>query len=146
MNMMEVKVQYKDDTIRGLFADQKFSKSNIILILRGNKFPKPTRTSIQIRDKHIEHYEGGFMNHHCNPTAKILVIDDIEDGIVVAKRNIFKGEEITFDYETTEEIMAAPFECECHGRLISGWNAFQRVLTNKDPYDNDEFARSFEEE
>ena len=129
--MMKLKIEYKKDGTRGLFADENFSKSNIILILRGNKFTKPTRTSIQIRDKHIEHHEGGFMNHHCNPSAKILVIDDIEDAIVVAKRNILRGEEITFDYETTEEKMAAPFKCECHGKLIEGWNSFPRVINFK---------------
>ena len=110
--MMKIKVEYKEDGSRGLFADETFHKGNILLILRGNKFPEPSRTSIQIRDKHIEHHEGGFINHHCNPSAKILIIDDIEDGILVAARHIFRGEEITFDYETTEEKLAAPFECE----------------------------------
>tara|TARA_Y100000296_G_scaffold7639_1_gene9070 strand:- start:57 stop:227 length:171 start_codon:yes stop_codon:yes gene_type:complete len=30
------------------------------------------------------------MNHHCDPNTKILVIEDIEEGIVVAKKDITK--------------------------------------------------------
>ena len=95
--MMKVAIKNKDDGSKGLFADETFQKNNIIFILRTtvNRL-EPTRTSIQIRDKHIEHHEGGFMNHHCNPSAKILVIPDIEDGIVVAARLIYRGEEMDF--------------------------------------------------
>ena len=42
-----------------------------------------------------------------------------------SKKDIKEGEEITFDYETTEEILAEPFSCQCHGRLIEGWNAIK---------------------
>ena len=47
--------------------------------------------------------------------------------LVTAKKDIKKEDEITFDYETTEEVMVAPFKCECHGKLIEGWNSFPRV-------------------
>ena len=114
--------------MRGLFANRTFDKGEIILLLKGNYFNKPTRTSIQIgRDKHVENYEGGLINHHCNPSANIIVIPDVEPAIVVANTTIFKGEEITFDYETTESEMAEPFKCACHGKLIEGWNSFPRT-------------------
>ena len=114
--------------MRGLFANRTFNKGEIILLLKGNYFNKPTRTSIQVgNNKHVENYEGGLINHHCNPSANILIIPDVEPAIVVANKTIFKGEEITFDYETTEEVMVAPFKCECHGKLIEGWNSFPRT-------------------
>ena len=114
--------------MRGLFANRTFDKGEIILLLKGNYFNKPTRTSIQVgNNKHVENYEGGLINHHCNPSANILIIPDVEPAIVVANTTIFKGEEITFDYETTEEVMAEPFKCECHGKLIEGWNSFPRT-------------------
>ena len=114
--------------MRGLFANRTFNKGEIILLLKGNYFNKPTRTSIQVgNNKHVENYEGGLINHHCNPSANILIIPDVEPAIVVANTTIFKGEEITFDYETTEEVMAEPFKCECHGKLIEGWNSFPRT-------------------
>ena len=109
--------------MRGLFAHRVFNKGEIILMLKGNHFLKPSRTSIQVgKDKHVENYEGGLINHHCNPSANILIIPDVEPAIVVANKTIFKGEEITFDYETTEIEMAEPFKCACHGNWIRGKN------------------------
>ena len=109
--------------MRGLFANRTFDKGEIILLLKGNYFNKPTRTSIQVgRDKHVENYEGGLINHHCNPSANIVVIPEVEPALVVANKTIFKGEEITFDYETTEVDMAEPFKCNCHGNWIRGKN------------------------
>ena len=114
--------------MRGLFANRTFNKGEIILLLKGNYFNKPTRTSIQVgNNKHVENYEGGLINHHCNPSANIVVIPEVEPALVVANKTIFKGEEITFDYETTEEVMAEPFKCECHGKLIEGWNSVPRT-------------------
>ena len=119
---MKVEIKYKDELnhSRGLYATEDMYKGNLILILKGNYFSEPTRTSIRVRNKNVEHYEGAFLNHHCNPNAEIWEIADIEEGLVVAKCNISKGEEITFDYETTEPILAAPFKCDCHGNWIRG--------------------------
>jgi len=47
---------------------------------------------------------------------------------LVALRNIKSGDEITFNYESNEEELAVPFKCDCHGRLIVGFNPFQRVV------------------
>ena len=55
------------------------------------------------------------------------VIEGLDTNKLVAIKNIEIGEEITFDYEITEEKMVSPFKCECHGRYIVGWNVFQRV-------------------
>ncbi|SVB57563.1 uncharacterized protein METZ01_LOCUS210417, partial [marine metagenome] len=103
---MNIKIKYKDNEniVRGLFAEEFIHKGSIILVLNGNYFPEATRTSIRVRDKNVEHYEGGFLNHHCNPNAKILEIEDVEEAVVVARKHIYRGEEITFDYETTEPI------------------------------------------
>ena len=129
--MPEIEVREIRENVRGLFANQQIKKGNIILMLRGNKISKPTKTSIQIGDKqHIEDHKGGFINHHCNPNAEINVHLDFmgsnptsrnetnTTALVVAKKTISKGDEITFDYTTTEEKLASPFMCDCHGKLI----------------------------
>jgi len=128
MNSSNVKIKETKKGAKGLFANQPIEKGKIILVLQGEKFSKPSRTSIQIGDKHIEDPEGGYMNHHCDPTAEIKINSSfVGFSLVTAKRDIKKGDEITFDYETTEEVMIAPFKCECHGKLIEGWNSFPRV-------------------
>ena len=133
-----VEVKKIQDFYKGLFATQQIDIDKIILYLEGNYFPVPTRTSIQItEDKHIESWEGGHINQHCNPNTEIKIHDDFIGrntsnksqpslvGLVVAKRKIMKGEEITFDYNTTEAVMSEPFTCKCHGTLISGYNHYK---------------------
>ena len=112
---------------RGLFTKKEYSNEEIVLYLEGNYLPYPTKTSIQIEhDKHIESWEGGHINHHCYPNTEIKIHKVIGPtklvALVVAKRDIEIGEEITFDYETTEFELAEPFACNCHGRWIRGKN------------------------
>ena len=104
----------------GLFASKEIDAGHIILVLNGNYFLEPTRTSIQIGARHMEHYEGGYINHHCDPSAKIVVKEGILEPLILAKRKINIGEQITFDYETTEDKLNSPFKCACHGRWIRG--------------------------
>ena len=114
------------DGMQGLFTNKRFVNGTKVLELDCNYFPSPTRTSIQIGDQHLEHYEGGYVNHHCDPNTKVIV-PNFTPPFLVATKNIEIGEEITFDYESTEEELVSPFKCECHGRLIVGWNVFQRI-------------------
>ena len=116
--MVEIR-EYEEGKL-GLFASKQIDTGSLILVLNGNYFPKPTRTSIQIGDRHMEHYEGGFMNHHCDPSSKIVVLELIKEPLVLATRKINLGEQITFDYETTEDKLNNPFKCDCHNRWIRG--------------------------
>lgn len=126
---MTVKIQNINSNERGLFAKSNFDEGDIITMLEGNTLPYATRTSIQIgQNKHLESWEGGMMNHHCNPNCRIVVgtWQDITlklDGVgikVQAIKNIREGDELTFDYETTEQTLSNPFNCRCHNRTITG--------------------------
>jgi|TARA_R100001530_G_scaffold11956_1_gene11360 hypothetical protein len=81
---------------------------------------KPTRTSIQFREKHFEDKIGRFINHNCNPNTRVLPLNGTGDIVLVPTRAIAKNEEITIDYNRTEKKLSHPFECDCHGRLIQG--------------------------
>ena len=119
-SMSKTEVKDIKENAKGLFAKQNIEKGNLITVLKGKTFSKPTRTSIQIEDKqHIEDLEGGYMNHHCDPSAEIIIKNRVY-ALVAAKRYISDGEEITFDYETTESELSHPFECDCHGKFIKG--------------------------
>ena len=91
-------------------------------MLEGNYLPYPTRTSIQVGDKHLESWEGGHVNHHCLPNTKVVVEhgDLLMMPYLVAIKDIQIGEQITFDYESTETEMSEPFKCNCHGKWIRG--------------------------
>ena len=105
---------------KGLFADQAYDNGSIVLFLSGNYISEPTRTSIQVGGQHLESIEGGYINHHCDPNTKI-VVPNFTMPFVSATKNIEIGEELTFNYETTEAELAHPFKCDCHGKWIKGY-------------------------
>lgn len=121
----------------GLVALQAFAPGDVILCFEGRLTDRPTRTSIQISEE--LHVDGPLatagaagaagrarlapwqcLNHSCDPNARV------EAPRLVAVLPIAVGEEITFDYNTTEVDMAEPFPCacgsaSCRGAMIRGF-------------------------
>ena len=96
----------------GVFAKRNFSKDEITLKLNLNTpaLSLPTRYSIQLgKNYHIEDKEIIFVNHSCESNCFL----DFECLGLKALRKIKKGEEITFNYLTTEFKMHSPFICHC---------------------------------
>lgn len=104
----------------GLFALRSFAAGDAILAIDGRMQAGPTRFSIQLDvDAHIEadaalpdaemrtRHPWRFLNHACDPNAGIA------GRTLVALRNIEAGDQLTFDYTTTEADMAEPFDCRC---------------------------------
>ena len=55
-----------------------------------------------------------YMNHSCEPTCWFVQGGPEYTGLMVAARDIMPGEEITFDYCTSEDCELSPsWECEC---------------------------------
>lgn len=98
---------------KGLFVTTAHQKGDIIYVLVGSIDNKPTRESIYIGNgEHIYDEYGIFMNHSFSPNTKIIGRN------IVALENINPGDEITFDYNSNEINMAAPFEL--NGIKVSG--------------------------
>jgi hypothetical protein len=104
--------------------------------IEGRETPVPTRYSLQVgwalhldqedaRDPvdRVHRRYWRYMNHSCDPTT---VIRDRE---VYALRDIAAGEDVTFDYNTTEWDMAEPFECRCRTVRCVGTVRGARHLT-----------------
>jgi hypothetical protein len=71
---------------------------------------KPNRFTVQIdRDKHTDVGKLAALNHSCDPN----VILDTANLLVYARKDIEKGEELSFFYPATEWEMDAPFICLC---------------------------------
>ena len=96
---------------RAVRAPRSFAAGATVGRLTGLELDEPTRYSIQLdADRHLEldpPYR--FLNHSCMPNAAV----DVEAREVIALRPIEQGEEITFDYLTTEARMVFPFDCHC---------------------------------
>lgn len=80
----------------------------------------------QCSETHIVQEQGPerFMNHSCDPNTWWA-----DDDTMIASRDIQPGEEITYDYATTE--VAIPFEmsCQCDSANCRG------IITNRDHQD-----------
>lgn len=103
-----------------LFATCRIPAGTRVLAIEGRLQSHPTRYSIQLDvATHIEadgqlpeaemrrRHPWRFLNHSCDPNARV------QGTTLVAVRAIGEGEQITFDYTTTEASMAEPFDCMC---------------------------------
>lgn len=99
-------------------ATVDLKKGREVLLIDGNETTKRSRYTIQISsEKHIlpDEKAGKYINHSCSPNLKK------EEGLVfVACRDIVKGDEVTFDYETTEKEIAETFTCLCGSENCRG--------------------------
>ncbi len=132
----------------GIFATKNIKKGEIVAIWGGKVFlisdikkqfarnKKRIETSeIQITDKHCIVTETtedcDRINHSCNPNTQIA-----GQIVLVARKKISPGDEITFDYETAEitRHTGLPFKCNCQKRncrkIIDG-NAWKWAYKKK---------------
>lgn len=102
----------------GVFASRNFSKGEVVVYGKMVEIlPERTIHSFQIDDKtHIQLDKiSRTINHSCEPNTGIR--NNIFQAYdFIALRNIKKGEEITWDYETTEYISIAVKNCLCGSR------------------------------
>jgi hypothetical protein len=110
-----------------LVAARRIARGEVLFQIEGVRTRRPTRYSVQIgarlhidlgpghsTDEILNRYFWRFMNHACEPSAWI------RDQEVIALQSIRSGEDVTFDYNSTEYDMAEPFACRCGSRHCLG--------------------------
>lgn len=105
-----------------------FSKGEAIFYLSGEIVPQPTKYTIQLdADRHVLTLDSLWkcMNHGCTPNVRI----DADAREMVAARDIAAGEELNFNYNTTEWSMTSPFPCGCGSPDCAGDIRGFRYLT-----------------
>jgi len=101
----------------GIFATQDIPKGKIVIIMKGKMYHEVQTTKTQAmtnpnmvgvgKDLWIDPiFPISKINHSCNPNVGMR-----GRVLFVAMRPIKKGEELTFDYSTSEE---SPWEIHCH--------------------------------
>ena len=100
-----------ENKFRTLITKQAYKKGEAICAMPSeNIMDKPNRFTVQIsKDRHTHVGKLAALNHSCDPN----VILDTEAMMMVARRDIEKGEELSFFYPSTEWEMNAPFICLC---------------------------------
>ena len=95
--------------------------------INGARTAQPTRWTLQVGARvHIEadpaatvneqiaNFPWRFLNHSCEPNTRITGLR------VVLLRPVRAGDELTFNYNSTEFDMASPFACHCGSRTCLG--------------------------
>ena len=108
--------------IMGCFAKQDFSPGQTIFKFNPVFLDSPSRTSIQIDSSHMEDEFGMYLNHNCDPNSVVIVA---KEPYLVSLKNIKNRDEITIDYNDTEDRLSHPFFCNCHHREIRGKNCIE---------------------
>jgi uncharacterized protein len=114
-NYNSVTVEQTHARGKGVYATRHFFRGETVVTARRVKvLPERTVHSLQMDfDLHVElDIPGRLINHSCNPNTGVR---NNEFGAYdfVALVDISKGDEITFDYETTEYISIAVPLCLC---------------------------------
>ena len=95
---------------KGLFATSDISAGEVLIKFEGVELDHATRTSLQIsRWKHLEGPGeiDDYLNHSCSPNCYV------KDRELIASVDIVSGDEVTFDYDTTDYDMKDGFKCNC---------------------------------
>jgi SET domain-containing protein len=125
------------DKGRSLFANKIIKKGEIVLRFGFDSissYNKASNESVQIdKDKFLDskyYYASDFINHGCYANTKI----DFESMNFVSLRDIKKGEEITYNYLTTEYDLIRDnldFDCKCGSKKCFGRIKGFKFLTDK---------------
>lgn len=108
MEALAIKTENK---FRTLITKQAYKMGEVMCNMPSeNIMDKPNRFTVQIsKDKHTHVGKLAALNHSCDPN----VVLDTEKMVMIARRDIEKGEELSFFYPATEWEMQAPFICLC---------------------------------
>jgi hypothetical protein len=111
VSVMETLTIKTENKFRTLVTKQAYKKGEVMCVMPSeNIMDKPNRFTVQIaKDKHTHVGKLAALNHSCDPN----VILDTERMLMIARRDIEKGEELSFFYPSTEWEMQAPFICLC---------------------------------
>jgi len=93
-------------------AVKPIAAGEVVFFLSGEIVDAPTKYTIQLdATRHVLTKTAIWkaVNHACEPNIRI----DVENRHMVAIRDIAPGEELFFNYNTTEWDMASPFPCGC---------------------------------
>lgn len=108
--MRNIGVVKKNGNFRTIAA-KKFVKGDVLLKVTGEETVVRDRYTIQLRkDSHIipNQFSGKYVNHSCLPNTMINANREF-----IALKEVKQGEELTFDYKSTEDELAEKFECNC---------------------------------
>jgi|SRR3989344_854766 len=143
--MENIILKKKGSSQKGVFVLKNFRKFEKIAdfsgkILMGYQIPKITKPKddrfVQIGESKYLGPSGkidDFFNHSCNPNSGLVIKNN--KVVLVAIKNITKGEEVTWDYSTTMDENYWEMKCLCKSKncrgKISDFKYLSKNIQNK---------------
>ncbi len=134
---------------KGIISYASFRKGELVAIWGGHLMNQPMYDELlpHMQDYPVQVWTDFFlgptaeneieivdhMNHSCNPTCVVM-----KNIFVVAKHDIPQGEELTFDYGTTDTSSSLYLECSC------GSPNCRKVVTSNDWMKEEFLAANYE--
>jgi hypothetical protein len=115
----------------GVITKKEFGKGAVIFSVKGPILSEPTMYSLSAgTNKHIDPLRkdgsfdfGHYLNHSCEPNV-IIKIAGSENSVpyieIVARRDIKAGEELAFDYASSEYDTVSKTSCMCKAAICRG--------------------------
>ena len=120
MDTLNVRVRVENSRFGQILrATSRIEKGEPIFFLDGMIVSQPSKYTIQLdAEEHIltTEHPWRLMNHGCEPN--VLIDTGLRE--MVATRDILAGEELTFNYNSTEWSMVSSFACECGAPMCAG--------------------------
>jgi len=111
------KVEVKEENgIKSLISKRSFVEGEQICFVEGEEIKTPNRYSVQVSALiHVNVKEPVmYINHKCDGNIQL------KERAFYALKQIRVGEEITFNYNDTERVLAEEFKCFRCGQLVKG--------------------------
>lgn len=128
---------------RRLVAVDAVDAGTPLFLFEGKELSYNSSHSLQIGEELHLHGDpddpGEALNHACEPNARI----DVATRTLIALRPIAAGEEVMFNYLTTELDFRAPFHCRCGAPRCFGLIRGYRHLSDADRARVDPLAAPF---
>lgn len=123
---MEELILKKSRHCIGVYANKDFNKGEFIMEFRGRIYKiKDDPRGWNSKNNHYLQIgkdiclgptktHDNYINHSCNPNSGVKISDKV---LLLAIKDIKKGEEITFDYSTTMEEDNWEMDCSCGNKI-----------------------------
>lgn len=109
----------KEEIGYGVYSKKIIERGCLVARFTGQIVHEVVQHSLQINQTtHIlDMHFAGYLLHSCNPNA----ILDMSDFTIWALQDIEKGEALTIDYATTEDVLYRQFRCLCKSPNCRHW-------------------------
>ena len=122
-------INHSRATGSGIYVKRHYKKGELVARMTGITVPYVLQHTLQITPclhLHDPHFSG-LLLHSCDP----LVSLDMNKLEIWALQDIEKGEALTMDYASTEDILFKQFPCACGSANCRGWVTGRKETINE---------------